>query len=185
LYGVFCAQDHTRTPTSQTKNNYILIPLPPLTVHPTTPTMSEDFAQQAEHADVINSALSDSAHREKKVVYVGNIREDATQEQLRILFIPFGPITQVQIPLDYKSQRNKGFGFVSFEDRDDAAHARENMHNAEFQGRHLNVAVARPIRVKLGSSTAVWSHVDGAGNLNDGTSSSVATDAMQAMDTSR
>ena len=149
--------------------------------------LEEEFAEQAEHADVINSALSDSAHREKKVVYVGNIREDTTQEQLRILFIPFGPITQVQIPLDYKSQRNKGFGFVSFEDRDDAAQARENMHNAEFQGRCLNVAVARPIRVKLGSSTAVWSHVDGAGNVNIGAGNNDQpdVDAMQAMDAGR
>ena len=113
-----------------------------------------------EYADIVNTALEDSAHREKKVVYVGNIDHDVTPQDLKIAFIPFGPIASVQIPLDFKSQKNRGFGFVAFEDREDAAHARENMHNAEFRGRCLNVAVARPIRVKLGSSSAVWSHLD-------------------------
>jgi len=144
--------------------------------------------EHEDYADVINSALEDSAHREKKVVYIGNIPEKTTQEQLRILFVPFGPITQVQIPLDYKTQCNKGFGFVSFEDRDDAAHARENMHNAIFQGRCLNVAVARPIRVKLGSKTAVWSHLESTSNSSSSSSSSSSVntgedqDAMMAMD---
>ena len=132
--------------------------------------------------DVVNSALEDSAHREKKVVYVGNIPEDTTQQQLRVIFIPFGPISQIQIPVDYKTQRNKGFGFVSFEDREDAAHARENMHNAEFRNRCLNVAVARPIRVKLGSRTAVWSHVESTSANLEVAKSKEAPDAMMAMD---
>ena len=153
----------------------------------------EDVEQdsfQDDNADVINSALSDSAHREKKVVYIGNITDKTTQEELRVLFIPFGPITQVQIPMDYKTQRNKGFAFVSFEDREDAAHARENLHNSEFQGRCLNVAVARPIRVKLGSRTAVWSHLEGnaddsnAGNQSKSGGKGDQQDAMMAMDES-
>ena len=141
----------------------------------------EDFG------DVVNSSMNDSAHREKKVVYAGNIPEDTTQEQLKVIFIPFGPITQVQIPLNYKTQKNKGYGFITFEDREDAAHARENMHNCEFRGRCLNVAVARPIRVKLGSRTAVWSHQDGAeapGKNQSTQKQTTATDedAMMAMD---
>jgi len=141
----------------------------------------EDFG------DVVNSSMDDSAHREKKVVYAGNIPEDTTQEQLKVIFIPFGPITQVQIPLNYKTQKNKGYGFITFEDREDAAHARENMHNSEFRGRCLNVAVARPIRVKLGSRTAVWSHQEGAeapGKHQSTQKKTTATDedAMMAMD---
>jgi hypothetical protein len=61
------------------------------------------------------------------------------------------------------------------------------MHNSEFRGRCLNVAVARPIRVKLGSRTAVWSHQDGAeapGKHQSTQKKTTATDedAMMAMD---
>ena len=120
--------------------------------------MSE--GEQEDEADVVNSALLDSAHREKKVVYVGNIPTTCTPQQLKNAFIAFGPINSIQIPLDYKTQKNRGFGFVAYDEREDAQHARENMNGSEFQGRSLNVAVARPIRVKLGSRTAVWSHLE-------------------------
>ena len=115
-------------------------------------------SDEEDYADVVNSALDDTAHREKKVVYVGNLDNEVTPQQLKTAFIPFGPISSIQIPLDYSTQKNKGYGFVTYEDRDDAQHARENMNDSQFQGRRLNVAVARPIRVKLGSKTAVWAH---------------------------
>ena len=123
--------------------------------------------EEEDYADIVNTALEDAAHREKKVVYVGNLDHDVTPQQLKNAFIPFGPISSVQIPLDYKTQKNRGFGFVAYEERDDATHARENMNNAEFQGRSLNVAVARPIRVKLGSRTAVWSHLESSQGLDN------------------
>ena len=119
---------------------------------------AESESDEEDYADVVNSALDDTAHREKKVVYVGNLDNEVTPQQLKTAFVPFGPISSIQIPLDYSTQKNKGYGFVTYEERDDAQHARENMNNAQFQGRRLNVAVARPIRVKLGSKTAVWTH---------------------------
>lgn len=66
---------------------------------------------------------------------------------LHAAFIPFGELLDVQVPLDPASracparplacaphrrgaERNRGFGFVEFEDEDDAAHATENMNGA-------------------------------------------------------
>lgn len=33
---------------------------------------------------------------------------------LHAAFIPFGPIKDVDIPLDHQTQKNRGFGFVTF-----------------------------------------------------------------------
>ena len=35
---------------------------------------------------------------------------------LHAAFIPFGPIKDVDIPLDHQTQKNRGFGFVTFEE---------------------------------------------------------------------
>lgn len=53
---------------------------------------------------------------------------------LHAAFIPFGEIKDVSIPLDHASGKHRGFGFVEFEDKDDAADAIDNMHNAGAGG---------------------------------------------------
>ena len=64
-----------------------------------------------------------------KILYVGGLAEEVKEAVLHAAFLPFGPIETVQIPLDHKTQENRGFGFVQFEDMDDAASALDNMHS--------------------------------------------------------
>jgi peptidyl-prolyl isomerase E (cyclophilin E) len=45
--------------------------------------------------------------------------------------------------LTLSQERNKGFAFVEFEDPDDAAHALDNMSEAEFFGKVLKINYAR------------------------------------------
>jgi len=40
--------------------------------------------------------------------------EQVTEDVLHAAFIPFGDIKEVSIPLDYRENKNRGFGFVSF-----------------------------------------------------------------------
>jgi len=47
-------------------------------------------------------------------------------------FIPFGDINDVQMPLDYESQKHRGFAFVEFELNEDAAAAIDNMVSIHF-----------------------------------------------------
>lgn len=44
-------------------------------------------------------------------------------------FIPFGEVKEVTIPLDAGTGKKRGFGFVEFEEADDAAEARDNMNS--------------------------------------------------------
>lgn len=92
----------------------------------------------------------------KRMVYVGGLAEEVDEKVLHAALIPFGDITDVQIPLDYSTQKHRGFGFVEFEMPEDAAAAIDNMHESELFGRTIRVNLAKPMKIKKGSSRAVW-----------------------------
>ena len=92
---------------------------------------------------------------DKRTLYVGGLEESEAEATVRAAFIPFGEITEVNLPLDNSSTKHKGFAFVQYEDKDDAAHAIDNMNNAELNGRVLRVNLAKPDAVK-GGHRPVW-----------------------------
>eukprot|EP00210_Caulerpa_lentillifera_P001251 g1207.t1 len=100
----------------------------------------------------------------KTTLYVGGLDPTVLESNLYSAFIPFGEIRDVSIPLDYASGKHRGFGFVEFEDSEDAGAAIDNMHNAEFFGRVLRVNYAQPMRIKTGlkgpSKQPVWADAD-------------------------
>eukprot|EP01029_Cantina_marsupialis_P021596 TRINITY_DN5196_c0_g1_i2.p1 TRINITY_DN5196_c0_g1~~TRINITY_DN5196_c0_g1_i2.p1 ORF type:complete len:120 (-),score=39.29 TRINITY_DN5196_c0_g1_i2:175-534(-) len=84
----------------------------------------------------------DATHR--RTVYVGGLEERVVEENLGKAFAPFGEIVSVNIPLDQLTQKNRGFGFVEFEEEEDARDAVDNMHLNEMFGRTIKVNIARP-----------------------------------------
>lgn len=46
----------------------------------------------------------------------GGLEEQVTTAILHAAFIPFGPIKDVDIPMDHQTQAHRGFGFVTFEE---------------------------------------------------------------------
>ena len=55
-----------------------------------------------------------------KVLYVRNLKSDVTEEQLKEKFEPYGKIERVK--------KIKDYGFIHFEDRDDAVKAMEELN---------------------------------------------------------
>eukprot|EP00658_Telonema_sp_P-2_P026272 TRINITY_DN2059_c0_g2_i1.p1 TRINITY_DN2059_c0_g2~~TRINITY_DN2059_c0_g2_i1.p1 ORF type:complete len:231 (-),score=84.28 TRINITY_DN2059_c0_g2_i1:404-1003(-) len=97
------------------------------------------------------------AQQDKRTIYVGGLEEHVDEPILTSAFVPFGDITSVQIPKEQTSDKHRGFGFVTFEFRQDAKEAMENMNNSELFGRVLRCNLARPQRAKAeGSGKAVW-----------------------------
>lgn len=45
------------------------------------------------------------------------------------MFLPFGDILDIQVPIDYESEKHRGFAFIEFEAAEDAAAAIDNMVN--------------------------------------------------------
>eukprot|EP00877_Chromochloris_zofingiensis_P002112 jgi/Chrzof1/11901/Cz06g14010.t1 len=92
----------------------------------------------------------------KTTLYVGGLEETVNESILHAAFIPFGDIKDVNIPLDHATGKHRGFGFVEYEDKEDAAAAIDNMHNAELYARVLKVNYAQPMKIKGGDKG--WSH---------------------------
>lgn len=92
---------------------------------------------------------------DKRTLYVGGLEESVTEETVRAAFVPFGELTDVSLPMDGKTQKHKGFAFVQFDSKDDAAEAIDNMHNAELYGRVLRVNMASG-GDKGGAHRPVW-----------------------------
>ena len=64
--------------------------------------------------------------QDKRVLYVGGLSEEATEETLHAAFVPFGDVKEVNIPRDFAGQTNdanRGFAFVTFELENGAAEA--------------------------------------------------------------
>ncbi|TRY61340.1 hypothetical protein TCAL_08412 [Tigriopus californicus] len=93
---------------------------------------------------------------QKKTVYIGGLSEEVTEDVIKAAFIPFGDISEVQIPIDYATEKHRGFAFVEFELQEDAKAAIDNMNDSELFGRTLRVNLAKPLRLKESSSRPVW-----------------------------
>uniref|UniRef100_T1GGD7 Peptidyl-prolyl cis-trans isomerase E n=1 Tax=Megaselia scalaris TaxID=36166 RepID=T1GGD7_MEGSC len=78
-----------------------------------------------------------SSTNDKRTIYVGGLADEVTEQLLNAAFIPFGDIADIQIPVDFESQKHRGFAFVEYECADDAAAAIDNMNDAELLGRTI------------------------------------------------
>jgi cold-inducible RNA-binding protein len=72
-----------------------------------------------------------------KSLYVGNMPYSTSEEEIREMFEPYGPIAEIRIIGD------KGFGFVEIPEENMAA-AIEGTNGREVGGRTLTVNEARP-----------------------------------------
>ncbi|XP_059085191.1 LOW QUALITY PROTEIN: transformer-2 protein homolog beta-like [Tigriopus californicus] len=62
-----------------------------------------------------------------------------TERELKKEFSRFGPLERVQVVLDGKTGRSRGFAFVYFESQEDAKAAKEALCDQEIDGRRIRV----------------------------------------------
>jgi len=79
-----------------------------------------------------------------KKLFVGNLPFAMTDADLASIFSAYGAVVSANIVIDKFSQRSKGFGFVEFENEEDAAKAMEALDNSEQMGRNIAVKEALP-----------------------------------------
>lgn len=83
-----------------------------------------------------------------KKLYVGGLPYSTTDERLREVFAQAGTVSSATIIMDRMSGRSKGFGFVEFENDDEAMKAIEMWNGKELDGRTLTVNEARPLEAR-------------------------------------
>ena len=76
-------------------------------------------------------------------IFVSNLSFNIQDEDLNELFSEYGAVDSAKVITDRESGRSRGFGFVEMED--EAGEAAINALNGkEYEGREINVAVAKP-----------------------------------------
>ena len=75
-----------------------------------------------------------------KKIYVGNLPFQATEDEIRNLFSPFGEVTSVNVIKDRETGRPRGFGFVEMENADAAI---QELNGKDFNGRALRINEAK------------------------------------------
>ncbi|CAD7925901.1 unnamed protein product [Amoebophrya sp. A120] len=81
------------------------------------------------------------AGTDARMIFVGGLHEEVTEESLRQAFLPFGEIKECKIPK--REGKTRGFGFVEYEDEEDAKAAIDNMDQSEFFGKTLVVNTSK------------------------------------------
>lgn len=76
-------------------------------------------------------------------IYVGNIADSVTEQDLEELFGQVGDVVAEKIIRDRISGQPRGFGFVTMGSAEEAEEAIERLNGQELHGRYLKVALAR------------------------------------------
>ncbi|CAK7331616.1 unnamed protein product [Dovyalis caffra] len=82
-------------------------------------------------------------------LFVGRLSSYSTNHELKRLFSPFGVVTEARLVVDPRTQKPKGYGFVTFESETDAQKALKTMN-----GRNVAVATLKAM-VNMWSSSGI------------------------------
>lgn len=91
-----------------------------------------------------NARLREMGEAGKKFtnVYIKNLDEDISQDKLQTMFEKYGKVSSCAVMKDGEG-RSKGFGFIAFEDADDAEKAVDAMHDKVPEGSEKKLFVGR------------------------------------------
>lgn len=78
-----------------------------------------------------------------KKIFIGGLSWGINDSQLQQAFARFGTITEARVITDRATGRSRGFGFVTFQEANDALTAISEMDGKELEGRQIKVNEAR------------------------------------------
>jgi cold-inducible RNA-binding protein len=77
-------------------------------------------------------------------LFIGSLPYATTSEDLEELFAQYGKVASAAVITDRETGRSKGFGFVEYDNDDEAKAAIAALDGSDYQGRQLVVNEARP-----------------------------------------
>lgn len=77
-------------------------------------------------------------------IYVSNLNYRTESESLQELFEQYGEVSSANIITDRETGRSRGFGFVDMPNDTEGQSAIDALNETEFDGKTINVTVARP-----------------------------------------
>ncbi len=83
-------------------------------------------------------------------LYVGNLPDSATEQDLLDKFAAYGTVKSVKLITDRDTDRSKGFGFIEMMSEAEAHAAIDSLNGADYDGRPLKVNEARTLQKRYG-----------------------------------
>ena len=77
-------------------------------------------------------------------IYISNLSYNTDSDSLQQLFSEYGEVSSANVITDRVTGDSRGFGFVEMPNDDEAQKAISELNEAEFDGKTINVNVARP-----------------------------------------
>ncbi|MDR1347594.1 MAG: RNA-binding protein [Prevotellaceae bacterium] len=77
-------------------------------------------------------------------IYVSNLSYRTDADGLQQLFAEYGEVTSANVITDRETGRSRGFGFVEMPNDAEGQKAIDELNETEFEGKTINVNVARP-----------------------------------------
>jgi len=79
-----------------------------------------------------------------KKLYVGNLPDSATEQDLADKFAACGIVKSVKLITDHDTGRTRGFGFIEMMSEAEAHAAIDSLNGTDYEGRPMKVNEARP-----------------------------------------
>jgi RNA recognition motif-containing protein len=77
-------------------------------------------------------------------IYISNLSFDVNDSDLKELFEEYGQVSSAKVITDKFSGKSRGFGFVEMPSEEEGRKAIEELNQAEYDGKTINVSVAKP-----------------------------------------
>lgn len=77
-------------------------------------------------------------------IYISNLSFDVNDSDLRELFEEYGAVSSAKVITDKFSGKSRGFGFVEMNNDEEGQKAIDELNQAEYDGKVINVSVAKP-----------------------------------------
>ncbi len=83
-------------------------------------------------------------------LYVGNLPDSATEQDLSDKFAAFGTVKSVKLITDRDTGRTRGFGFIEMASEAEAHAAIDSLNGTDYDGRPMKANEARTLRKVYG-----------------------------------
>jgi len=83
---------------------------------------------------------------ETNKLFVGNLSWNLDWKALKDIFKEFWEVAYVRVVTDKETWRSRGFGFVEFQNVEDAVRARDSLNGKDIDGRQLKIDFAQEKR---------------------------------------
>ena len=85
-----------------------------------------------------------------KKLYVGNLPDSATEQDLADKFAAYGTVKSVKLITDRDTGRTRGFGFIEMASDAEAQAAIDSLNGTNYEGQSMKVNEARTLQKRYG-----------------------------------